>query len=570
MGILDWWIVAGYLIVTVFIGWWSGRRSSNTGSEDFFLSGRNIPWWMLGISMVATTFSADTPNLVTDLVRQYGVAGNWAWWAFLITGMITVFVYSKLWRRSGMSTDLEFYEIRYSGKVAAWLRGFRSIYLGLVFNVLIMASVSLAAIKMGSILLGLAPWQTLLLAGSITLFYSLWGGLRSVVYTDILQFLLAMAGSIAAALYLVDYTSKGNWATLWDYPEVQEKMSFLPSLDRTDLWVTLIFVPLCVQWWSAWYPGAEPGGGGYIAQRMLAAKNEKDAMKATMLFTLFHYAIRPWPWILVAFCSLVVYPDLESLKVAFPELPAHQIANDMAYPAMIRMLPTGLMGVMAAALMAAFMSTLSTHLNWGSSYLVLDFYARFIKPEATEKEKVYVGRITTVLLLLLAVVLSLFLSNALQAFGLLLQIGAGTGLIYFLRWYWDRINAYTEISGMLISFLTAIFLELIFPVISGYELSFSTKMLIGVGITTIGWVTVSLLTPPESKEVLKNFKESVFAEGDQHKTTLKKSLIKALASTAMVYCILFGSGFIFYGQYVWAGFLLVPGILIAFFIFRKL
>lgn len=501
---LDWSIIAAFFIVSLIIGIITSRKAGSSSAE-FFLSGRNMPWWLLGISMVATTFSADTPNLVTDIVRKNGVSGNWVWWAFLLTGMLTVFVYSKLWRRSGLLTDLEFYEIRYGGKNAAFLRGFRALYLGVFFNVMIMATVCLAAIKIGGVMLGLSPLQTLAIASVVTVLYSSLGGLRGVLITDFFQFTLAMAGTVWAANVLLDLPQVGGLSALLAHEEVASLTNFFPDFSDTESLIPLLIIPLAVQWWSVWYPGAEPGGGGYIAQRMLAAKNEQNAMGATLLFNIAHYALRPWPWIIIALCSVIVFPNLESIQAAFPHIDPSIVNDDLAYPAMLTFLPAGLLGLVIASLVAAFMSTISTHLNWGSSYVVNDFYQRFIKPDATEKELVMVGRISTVLLMLFAALFALALTNALQAFNILMQIGAGTGLIFILRWFWWRINAWTEISGMVISFIVAIVLEVIAPnlVAPNY------KLLVGVGITTIGWLTVTFLTQPESEATLRGFAKHV-------------------------------------------------------------
>ena len=450
---LDWGIILAFFIVFAIIGIAVTKRAGKN-TKEFFLSGRNMPWWLLGISMVATTFSADTPNLVTDIVRQNGVSGNWAWWAFLITGMLTVFVYAKLWRRSKVVTDLEFYELRYSGKAAAFLRGFRAIYLGVIFNVLIMASVCLAAIKIGGVMFGLEPWQCVLYASVITVIYSTLGGLRGVIFTDFLQFLVAMVGSIWAAYYIINLPEVGGLDAMLAHPNVADKLSFLPDFNDTESLIVLLLIPVAVQWWSVWYPGAEPGGGGYIAQRMLSAKDEKNAIGATLLFNITHYALRPWPWILIALASLVLYPELTDIGSAFPNT---VLGHDLGYSAMLTKLPAGLLGLVLASLIAAFMSTISTHLNWGSSYIALDFYQRFIKPEASEKELVGVGRISTVLLMVIAACLALFLTDAYGTFKILLQIGAGTGSIFIMRWFWWRVNAYSEISGMIVSFIVAVY-----------------------------------------------------------------------------------------------------------------
>ena len=393
---LDWTIVFAYFTLSLAVGIWASKQAGKD-TKSFFLAGRNMPWWLLGVSMVATTFSTDTPNLVTDLVRQNGVSGNWAWWAFLLTGMLTVFIYAKLWHRSGVLTDIEFYELRYSGNAAAFLRGFRALYLGLVFNVLVMGAVSLAAVKFGEIVLGWPGWVTLTIACSITLAYSTLGGLKAVIITDFVQFSLAMIGSIWAMIYILGLEQIGGLSNLIAHANVVDKLALIPDLSDPDIWVPILLVPLAVQWWASYYPGSEPGGGGYIAQRMFSAKDEKNAVSATLFFNVAHYALRPWPWILIALSSLIVFPELSDIKAAFPNLPADKLGHDVAYPALLTLLPSGLLGLVAASLIAAFMSTMSTQLNLGASYLVNDFYHRFIKPDASEKHLVNVGRLFTVL-----------------------------------------------------------------------------------------------------------------------------------------------------------------------------
>ncbi len=499
LSFIDWCIVAAYFAISLAIGIWASRNAGDD-TRSFFLAGRNMPWWLLGISMVATTFSTDTPNLVTDLVRRDGVSGNWGWWAFLLTGMLTVFVYSKLWHRSGVLTDIEFYELRYSGKAAAFLRGFRAVYLGLVFNVLVMGAVSLAAIKFGEIVLGLPGWLTLLIAGSITIAYSTLGGLKAVIITDLIQFTLAMIGSIWAMLYILGLPEIGGLSNLITHSNVIDKLSLIPDLSDPDVWVPVLLVPLAVQWWASYYPGAEPGGGGYIAQRMFSAKDEANALGATLLFNVAHYALRPWPWILIALSSLVIYPELSDIQKAFPDLPPDKLGHDIAYPAMLTLLPTGLLGLVSASLIAAFMSTMSTQLNLGASYLVNDLHHRFIKPNASEKELVMMGRIFTVISIILGAGLGLVLTSAGQAFNLLLMIGAGTGLIYILRWFWWRINAYTEIVAMISSLIIAGYMNF-----GGLEIPGWLKIVYGAGITTIVWIIATYVTPPDDDETLQNF-----------------------------------------------------------------
>jgi SSS family solute:Na+ symporter len=552
---IDWLIIGAFFVVSLIVGVLTSRRSGSTSAE-FFLSGRSMPWWLLGVSMVATTFSADTPNLVADIVRQNGVSGNWVWWAFLITGMLTVFVYARLWRRSGILTDIEFYELRYSGKEAAFLRGFRALYLGVFFNVVIMATVCLAAVKIGSILLGIPPWKTLLIASIITVFYSALGGFRGVVLTDFVQFLFAMGGSVAAAYYVINLPEVGGLESLIASPAVADKLNFIPELSNRDLFFSVFLIPLAVQWWSVWYPGAEPGGGGYIAQRMLSAKNEKHALAATLLFNVAHYALRPWPWILVALASLVVFPEISDLRTAFPNVDPSVVGHDLAYPAMLSYLPAGLLGLVVASLIAAFMSTISTHLNWGSSYVVNDFYVRFVNPNASDRQQVNVGRITTVLLMVAAALLSYAIGSAKQGFQVLLQIGAGTGLIFILRWFWMRINAYAEIAGMVVSFLFALSMLFI-----DHQLDDWMVLCLGVAVTTIGWLSVMYLTPATDDAQLKVFYERIRPAGRMWRTkfgalpkniedgvALPMQILSVFIGTVLVYAALFATGQVLYGN----------------------
>ncbi|MCP4709299.1 MAG: Na+:solute symporter [Planctomycetes bacterium] len=519
---VDWACVFGFFAISLLIGIIVTKRAGSSSSE-FFLSGRNMPWWLLGVSMVATTFSTDTPNLVTDIVRQNGVAGNWVWWAFLLTGMLTVFIYAKLWRRSGVMTDVEFYELRYSGQWAAFLRGFRALYLGVFFNVVILAAVALGAIKVGGVMLGLSPLETVAIAAVVTVVYSTLGGLRGVIITDFIQFGIAMFGAVMAAIISLGHADVGGLTNLLSHPNLQGKLSILPDFSQTDLMISVLIIPLAVQWWSVWYPGAEPGGGGYLAQRMLAAKDEKNAMGATLLFNAAHYALRPWPWIIVALCSLVVYPDLASLSEAFPEVDANVMKDDLAYPAMLTFLPAGLLGLVVASLIAAYMSTISTHLNWGSSYVVNDFYKRFIKTAATEKDLVLVGRISTVVLMALACVFALFLESAKGAFDLILQIGAGTGLLFILRWFWWRINAISELTAMVVSFVVACYFEFAHARLGMAELESWQKLIIGVSITTAAWLLVTLITKPADEKTLRSFYRLVKPGGPGWKIVLQRA-----------------------------------------------
>jgi solute:Na+ symporter, SSS family len=568
---LDWLIVSAYFTAALGIGVWASRRAARDTGQ-FFLSGRTMPWWLLGVSMVATTFSTDTPNLVTDIVRQNGVSGNWVWWAFLLTGMLTVFVYAKLWRRAGVMTDLEFYEIRYGGRPAAFLRGFRAVYLGVFFNVMIMATVTLAAIKIAGVLLGVSPATTILVAGGVTVAFSALGGLTGVLLTDFLLFFTALAGSIAAAVVAVGHPAVGGLGGLLTAPEVAGRLSLLPDFSDPAAFLPLFVIPLAVQWWSVWYPGAEPGGGGYIAQRMLSARDEKDATAATLLFNIAHYAIRPWPWILVALASLVVFPTVDAIQEAFPGLAPGILGHDLAYPAMLTFMPAGLLGLVVASLAAAYMSTMSTHLNWGSSYVVHDVWRRFVEPDAPERRLVLLGRMVTVLLMVLAAAVALWLTHALQAFQILLQIGAGTGLLFILRWFWWRINAFSELTAMVVSFLVAFWLELVQPrLFPDLVPEPSIRLIIGVAITTVAWVVVTFLTRPVDDVTLRRFyriarpggpgwariARRAAAAGDPIPDptgdwTVPQGILAMTAGVLAVYSALFATGYWIYGRWVLA------------------
>ena len=550
--ILDWGIIAIFFMLSLGIGIWASKRA-NKDTKSFFLAGKDMPWWLLGVSMVATTFSTDTPNLVTDLVRQNGVSGNWGWWAFLLTGMLTVFIYAKLWHRSNVLTDIEFYELRYSGKAAAFLRGFRALYLGLVFNVLVMGAVSLAAVKFGEIVLGIPGWLTLTIACSITLIYSVLGGLKAVIVTDFIQFIFAMVGSIWATIYILSLPEIGGLSNLISHENVVSQLSLLPDFSNPDSWIPILLVPLAVQWWASYYPGSEPGGGGYIAQRMFSAKSELDAVGATFFFNIAHYAIRPWPWILIALSSLIIFPDLSDLQNTFPDLSKDKLGHDIAYPAMLTLLPSGLLGLVSASLIAAFMSTMSTQLNLGASYIVNDFYHRFLRAEASNKELVAVARISTVFTIILGAGLGLLLTSAVQAFNLLLMIGAGTGLIYILRWFWWRINAYTEIVAMISSLLIAFYLNF-----GELQVADWSKIIIGAVLTTSIWLVATFLTPSDDQETLQNFVDKVNPGGPGWKRysskmnaepwIVPKGIFSMFLGCTAVYGFLLSTGQFIYGN----------------------
>ncbi len=631
---LDLVLIFSFFTLTLIIGIVVSKKSGKNTSE-FFLSGRNMPWWLLGLSMVATTFSTDTPNLVTDIVRKGGVSGNWAWWAFLITGLLTVFVYAKLWRKSNVNTDIEFYDLRYGGKPAHFLRGFRAVYLGVVFNVLAMSGVTLAAIKIGQVMLGLTALETVGIASVVTVVFSAIGGFKGVVYTDFILFFTAMIGAIGAAYYIVNLPEVDGVTNLIAHPQVADKISLLPDFNDTELLISLLIIPLAVQWWSAWYPGAEPGGGGYIAQRMLAAKNENHAIGATFFFNIMHYAIRPWPWILVALASLVLYPKddqntmeaakhnyiemqklaqtrsltdeeqkrmdtyyfasegLTAIREAFPEdkVQKDKIGHDIAYSAMLTRLPSGLLGIVLASLIAAFMSTISTHLNWGSSYIVNDFYTQQINKKASEKELVLVGRISTAILMVLSAALALLLTNAKQLFDYIIMFGAGTGLIFILRWFWWRINAWSEISAMFASGIVSI----VFSLETVNLALFGEGMLPGwskypmvVGITSIIWLLVTFLTKPEDDKVLFDFYKKIQPGGPGWKNTLQKAqkqqeniqngnstwsvpsgILAMIVGCILIYGVLFAMGYWIYGQYTFAIILTIV-VIVATYILTKL
>lgn len=575
---IDWWIIGIFFLILLGIGW-VAAQSAGKNTTEYFLGGRNMPWWLLGISMVATTFSADTPNLVTGLVREGGVANNWAWWAFLITGMVTVFIYAKLWRRSEVVTDLGLYEMRYGGKAASFLRGFRALYLGILFNCLIMGTVMLAGIKIGSIMLGLDPWVIVVSISVIVVVYSSLGGIKGVIWADFFQFGIAMTGALYAAYIVLQEPEIGGLQNLMTHPMVQPKLNLIPDVSDTSLLLSLFIIPIAVQWWAVWYPGSEPGGGGYIAQRMLAAKDEQNAVGASLLFNIAHYAVRPWPWIIVALASVILYPDLASIKAEFPNIKDQYLGDDIAYPAMLTKLGPGWLGLVVASLIAAIMSTLSTHLNWGASYIVSDFYKRFIKPEASEAHLVSMGRYATAgLMILSALMATTILENATQAFDILLLSGAGSGAIYLLRWFWWRINAWTEIAAMISATLVAFVLVLFVPneaVETTLLDGASVKLLLAVSITTIVWMVVTYATRPESMEVLIAFYEKVHPGGpgwtmvieeaehqgllfSQEKKTwdLPLSLLSVVLGTMGIYSALFSVGNFIYGKWM-LGFILL-------------
>jgi SSS family solute:Na+ symporter len=574
------WIVALFCISICFVPAFFFAKRARKNTTEFFASGRSVPWWLAGLSMVATTFASDTPNLVTDIVRRQGVAGNWVWWAFVLTGLATVFFYAQLWRRSGVMTDLEFYEVRYSGKAASAVRGFRAVYLGLFFNVLIMANVNLAACKIANILFGLPAWQTLLCVGLLNVFFASESGLWGVLVIDMIQFFVKMTAVIAAAYFALHAPGVGGLSGMVEKvgamkgPGGINYLNVLPDFTNNwDVAVAVFVLPLAVQWWAVWYPGAEPGGGSYIAQRMLASKSEKDALGAVLFFNLAHYVLRPWPWILVGLCSLIVYPKLSDIQAAFPNLDPKLLGHDIAYPAMLKFMPAGFVGLMVGGLVAANSSTILTHLNWGASYLVHDFYQRFIKRGASEKHYVMMGRLATVGLLLCAGALTFVLESAKDTFDIILQIGAGTGLLYLTRWFWWRVNAWCEIVAMVSSFIVAVVLL----TLKKNGVSFAgghADLLITVAATTVCWLITAYVAPQTDRETLIAFYEKVRPPGpgwkeikaasslpDVNSTNLRDniplSLLGWFSGSIMTWSALFCVGNYLYGRMMTAGLLFV-------------
>ncbi len=552
----DWIVVLVSIVVSFLPALYFFRRASQNTTE-FFASGRAAPWWLVGVSMVATTFSTDTPNLVTNMVRESGVAENWLWWSFLLTGMLTVFFYARLWRRSGVLTDLEFYEMRYSGKAATFVRGFRAIYLGLFFNCVIMATVNLAAAKIANIVLGWPMEKTLVLMGVVTVFFASVSGLWGVLVTDSIQFGITLTATFALAYFALSQPEVGGISGL--IAQVDPKtLQLVPDFGDWGLTLSVLIIPLTVQWWSVWYPGAEPGGGSYIAQRMLASRTEKDAVVGTLLFNVMHYALRPWPWILVALASTLVYPQLSDIARAFPYVDPKLIGNDMAYPAMYKFLPAPFLGFMVAGMLASYRSTIETHLNWGTSYLVHDFYRRFLNKGASEKHYVLIGRVTTVLLMVVAALVTYALGTAKQAFDLILSVGAGTGLIYLLRWFWWRVNAWSEVAAMVSSFVVAIGFAIAAK--AGHPVPGHISLILTVAVTTVVWVAVAYLAPPTDRQTLVSFYKLVRPAGpgwshvraeagvSPSPDSLSLAMLGWVLGCAFIYSALFGVGSALYGR----------------------
>lgn len=550
----DWIILVSYFLFALGLGLAFARRAGK-GTVEFFLAGRSLPWWLLGTSMVATTFSTDTPNLVAELVRTNGVAGNWVWWAFLISGMLTVFVFAPLWRRSGLLTDLEFYEIRYSGRPAAFLRGFRAIYLGVIFNVVVIASVTLAAAKIGGALFGVSKVSAVTACAVVAVVYAVVSGFWGVVVTDLFQFFLSLAGALFAAIYAVSHPDVGGLAALAE--KLSSRLALVPLPSYQEAFMALFVVPLAIQWWSVWYPGAEPGGGGYVAQRMLAARDERHAVFATLWFNIAHYTLRPWPWILVALASLILYPDLAAIREAVPGLDPTLVGHDLAYPLMLRLLPSGLLGLAVASLAGAYMSTVDTHLNWGASYVVHDVYRRFFRADADERHYVRVARWVTVALMAASAGMTLLLATAKGSFDLILQIGAGTGLLFILRWLWWRVNAWSEIIAMVVSFLFAVVVVVLKQ--ANVDPGPYFPIVLGVAITTASWMLATWWTRPTEQSVLEAFCrkvrppragwKSVYECISTKPDSVRSGLLAWPVACLVVYAVLFGCGALLFKDY---------------------
>ena len=536
---LDWTVIAAFFAVLALIPTVAARRAKRT-ANDFFTSGKSMPWWLIGFSMVAATTATDSANFFTEVIRRDGMGGNWIMWAFILTGLLTVFVYAKLWVRSGVTTDIEFYELRYSGKPAAFLRAFRTLYLGVVFNVLVLGNVILAAVKIGVVLFGIEPSTIYRVTVVASVVYTFFGGIRGVIWTDFFLFLVIMAGAVAAMVYGLRLPEVGGMAGIVSNPETAWRLSILPDFSSWDTLLVMFVLPLAVQWWNVWKAGSEPGGGGYIVQRMLTARSATHALGGTLFFNVLNWVIRPWPWYIVGLCSVLVYPDLASIQAAFPKVDPSLIHGDMAYPAMLTKVPNGWLGLVAASMMGALFSTVAAHLNLGSAYVVNDFWKRFVRPSAGDRELIWVGRAAMLALLLLGCALAPHLKSAKAAFDLMLLIGAGSGAIFLLRWFWMRINAWTELTGMFVSFAVAFVLQLGFPELVSWQ-----KMLITIAVTSASWLAVTFLTPPTDAATAARFKAAVRADGRD----VGKGLVLTAVASFALFDLMYMVGAWIYGWY---------------------
>lgn len=541
MELIDYLVLLIYFLFLLGMIFWLSRKTNNT--EDFFVSGKNTHWVLAGISMVATTFAADTPLAITGIVAKDGISGNWIWWNFALSGMMTVFFFSHLWKRSGVNTDLEFIEIRYSGKAARFLRVFRSVYLSIGVNSIILGWVTIGMGKILSVTMNWPLWITLGGIYFITAFYIVFTGLRGVIFADMVQFVLAMLSSILLAWVSIDHLGGlDSFRQKIMESSFVEKTFFFPWENSLDNWV----IWLAMMWWASWYPGAEPGGGGYIAQRMFSVRSEKDSLYATILFNFMHYAIRPWPWIIVAFASFLLMPNLSDPEKGYPLI-------------MMKLLDAPYLGIMMTGFLAAFMSTLSTHLNWASSYLVYDVYKIYNQKKRSESHYLMISRITVFLLMSISFIVSYFFDTVKDAWEFLLALGAGTGPVYLLRWYWWRINAWSEVSAMTIALLVTIFFN-IHPLGS-----LGIQLMITVGLTSSIWVLVTFLTDPVDKEKLEYFYKKIkpgvigfkgffryaglpIPKYQKEKNSLLDSAILWILSIILIYSTLFAGGYWFFGK----------------------
>ncbi|MBC8403483.1 MAG: Na+:solute symporter [Candidatus Marinimicrobia bacterium] len=564
---LDIVIILVYLVLMILVGIKMKKRAESSTS-DYFAGGRSMPWWLAGVSMVATTFAADTPLAVTGIIAADGIAGNWIWWNFMFSGFITVFLFARMWHRAGVMTDVELIELRYSGKAAGFLRGFRALYLAFPINCVIMGWVTLGMSKVLGVLTGINSWYILIALFVLTGMYIVVSGLWGVVVTDFLQFIIAMTGAIILMFFALNEVGgmSGLMTGLTEkFGSDHHYLDFSP-IGHPKILLSTVLVWFGVQWWASWYPGAEPGGGGYIAQRMFSTRNEQEAVKASLFFNLAHYALRPWPWIIVALASLILYPDLADPEKGYAL-------------AMVNLLPAGLLGLLTVAFLSAFMSTISTQVNWGSSYVVNDFYIRFIKPvdqfeneQIAQKHYVFVSRIATILMMLAGIVVSYFFESVKGGWEFILSLGAGAGLVYMLRWYWWRINAWSEISAMLAALIGS---TIAGPL--GFE-GFADKMIFTTVLTTIVWLTVTFLTQPENKAVLQSFYDKVRPAGPGWKPFLAAAkpvalwpqIVNVILAVHVVIGSLFGVGYLIFSNYGRAGILIMMAIITAWYLQRRM
>jgi len=581
LSLLDWSVIAAYFLFNLGIGIYYARRARGSTTE-FFLSGRDVPWWLAGTSMVATTFAADTPLAVTGFVAKNGIAGNWLWWNFVMSGMLTVFLYARLWRRAGVMTDIEFAELRYSGKPAAFLRGFRALYLGLPINCIIMGWVNLAMVKILQTTLGLDKRGAVTIVIGIlifTAFYTTISGLWGVLVTDLFQFVLKMGMVIVLAILAVHAVggmdALKTKITALDASSAQagSRLSFFPELDSVWMPAITLFTYLAVNWWASWYPGAEPGGGGYVAQRIFSAKDERHGMLATLWFNIAHYALRPWPWILTALASLILYPDLVDKETGY----IRTLMDPNVFPVYLR-------GFMLAAFAAAYMSTIGTQLNWGASYVINDFYRRFIQRDRRERHYVIASQLVTVALMILSLIVTFYLESIGSAWKLLLVTGAGTGTVLLLRWFWWRINAWSEVSAMIAAAACSLFLQLYLKWDSDRPKDFAYLMLVTVAVTTVVWLTATMLTRAEPTETLVRFYRKVQPEGPGwNRVASQAGITPANASGGLavqfvnwflgcflIYAFLFGIGYLIFGEILKGACFLLGGAIASAAILRNL